>query len=148
MKEKIEVQRNKYPHQYLKMIELIGFVGCTVDMELALNLINKAVLLEKIIIDTQCTCLEETFHVSSGDTIRGRLFHCNMVNITILEYEITMFVSFICTNVLNTVLVYSIERNISILAHSAYQYLSWIVPILFFLREICFIFTKRSINNG
>lgn len=71
-----------------------------------------------------------------------------MVNITTLEYGVTMFSSFICTNVLNIVSVYSIERNISILAYSAYQYLSWIVPILFFLREICFIFTKRSINNG
>lgn len=71
-----------------------------------------------------------------------------MVNIKTLEYRITLFGSFICTNALDTVPVCSIDGNISILAYSAYQYLSWTVPILFFLREICFIFTKRSINNG
>ena len=54
-----------------------------------------------------------------------------------------MFGSFICTNALDTVPVCSIDGNISILAYSAYQYLSWIVPILFFLREICL-----SLQNG
>lgn len=59
MEGKIKVRKAKHPHQCLKVVELIGFVGCTVDMELALNLINNAASLEKIIIDTRSPDLEE-----------------------------------------------------------------------------------------
>ena len=51
--------RAKYPHQCLKVVELIGFYGCTIDMELALYVINNAPSLEKIIIDTRSPCVEE-----------------------------------------------------------------------------------------
>lgn len=50
---KIKVPRAKYPHQCLKVVELIGFYGCTIDMELALFVINNAPSLEKIFIDTR-----------------------------------------------------------------------------------------------
>ena len=59
MEGKIKVQKAERPHQCLKVVELIGFVGCTVDMELALNLIDNAASLEKIIIDTRSPDLEE-----------------------------------------------------------------------------------------
>ena len=47
----IKEQKAKYPHQCLKMLELIGFVGGTLDMELALDVLNNALSLETIIIN-------------------------------------------------------------------------------------------------
>ncbi|XP_059657307.1 putative F-box/FBD/LRR-repeat protein At5g62970 isoform X2 [Cornus florida] len=43
------------PLQCLKEVELAGFVGCLVDLELAQYLIKNAVRLERIIIDRHCT---------------------------------------------------------------------------------------------
>ncbi|KAL4634235.1 hypothetical protein ACB092_04G185200 [Castanea dentata] len=49
----IKEKKAKYPHQCLKMVELVGFVGGTLDMELALDVLNNALSLETIIIDTR-----------------------------------------------------------------------------------------------
>lgn len=49
----IKEKKAKYPHQCLKMLGLIGFVGGTLDMELVLDILNNALSLEMIIIDTR-----------------------------------------------------------------------------------------------
>ncbi|KAL0004258.1 hypothetical protein SO802_011819 [Lithocarpus litseifolius] len=64
MEGELKLKRNKYPHRCLKEVELIGFVGCILDMRLALYLINKAVSLEKMIIDTQSPFEEKRLHDS------------------------------------------------------------------------------------
>lgn len=51
--------RAEHPHQCLKVFELIGFIGCAIDMELAMYIINNVVKLEKIIIDTRSPDVEE-----------------------------------------------------------------------------------------
>ncbi|XP_065619292.1 F-box/FBD/LRR-repeat protein At4g26340 [Quercus suber] len=71
----IKVPRAKYPHQCLKVVELIGFVGCTVDMKLALYVINNAPSLEKIIIDAQIPSLEEVLHDSSNPKKLGAIHY-------------------------------------------------------------------------
>lgn len=65
MDGELNVRRDKCPHQFLKVVELIGFVGCFADMQLALYLINKATSFEKIIIDTQKLRLVKILHDSS-----------------------------------------------------------------------------------
>jgi hypothetical protein len=40
-----------YPHKCLKVVEIIGFVGCGVDLEIASYILIHTVSLEKIIID-------------------------------------------------------------------------------------------------
>ncbi|XP_059657292.1 putative F-box/LRR-repeat protein At4g15060 [Cornus florida] len=59
-KSSVEVQRRmrkawKRPHQCLKEVELVGFVGHLIDLELTQYLIKNAVMLEKIIIDRHFT---------------------------------------------------------------------------------------------
>ena len=53
------MSRAEYSHQCLKVFELISFVGCAIDMELAMYIINNVVSLEKIIIDTRSPDVEE-----------------------------------------------------------------------------------------
>ena len=51
MKEKMEVKKLKRRHNCLKLVELIGFVGCGVDLQIAAYILSHNVSLEKIIID-------------------------------------------------------------------------------------------------
>ena len=50
-KEKMEVKKSKRRHNSLKLVELIGFVGCRVDLEIASYILSHTMSLEKIIID-------------------------------------------------------------------------------------------------
>ncbi|XP_035542826.1 uncharacterized protein LOC109014777, partial [Juglans regia] len=50
---KMKVRKAKHPHQCLKVVEVTGFIGCTVDMELSLYVLNNAACLEKLVIDTR-----------------------------------------------------------------------------------------------
>ncbi|GFY98754.1 hypothetical protein Acr_13g0001550 [Actinidia rufa] len=54
---KEEVKRlqrgHEHPHKFLKVFELIGFVGCEADLGIAWYVLGSAVALEKIIIDTR-----------------------------------------------------------------------------------------------
>ena len=54
---KVEVKRlqigHEHPHKFLKVFELIGFVGCEADLGIAWYVLGSAVALEKIIIDTR-----------------------------------------------------------------------------------------------
>ena len=61
------MRRAKYPHQCLKVVELIDFVGCKVDTEVALYILKNAVSLEKIIIDTKSPYVEELLQDSRDD---------------------------------------------------------------------------------
>ncbi|KAL9422418.1 hypothetical protein AB3S75_034649 [Citrus x aurantiifolia] len=42
----------KWPHRHLKVVELIGFRGETIDLELAFSILRNAITLEKMIINT------------------------------------------------------------------------------------------------
>jgi hypothetical protein len=49
----------EYPHQFLSVFELRGFLGSAIDMEFALYVLTNAVSLHKIIIDNRCPHAEE-----------------------------------------------------------------------------------------
>lgn len=51
----------EHPHKFLSVFELRGFLGCTIDMELALYILSNAVSLQKIIIDTRDPYAEDMF---------------------------------------------------------------------------------------
>ncbi|KAL6973111.1 hypothetical protein U1Q18_027289 [Sarracenia purpurea var. burkii] len=40
-----------YPHQNLKLVEFVGFVGAAIDVEVVAYLLENAIALEKIVID-------------------------------------------------------------------------------------------------
>lgn len=44
----------KWPHRHLKVVELIGFRGETIDLELAFSMIENAITLEKMLINIDC----------------------------------------------------------------------------------------------
>ena len=50
-KDKMEIKKSKCEHKCLKVVEVIGFVGCGVDMEIAKYILSHTVSLEKIIIN-------------------------------------------------------------------------------------------------
>lgn len=43
----------KSPHQHLKVVELVGFVGKPIDLELVQYLYENAIALEEIVFDTR-----------------------------------------------------------------------------------------------
>ena len=63
MKEKMEVKKSKRQHNCLKLVELIGFVGCGVDLEIARYILSHTLSLEKIIINSR-----HPFIVTTEDT--------------------------------------------------------------------------------
>ena len=50
-KDKMEIKKSKRQHKCLKVVELIGFVRCGVDMEIAKYILGHTLSLEKIIIN-------------------------------------------------------------------------------------------------
>ena len=50
-KKKVEVIKYKHRHKCLEVVELIGFVGSRVDLQIATYILSHNVSLEKIIID-------------------------------------------------------------------------------------------------
>lgn len=68
----------KFSHQSLKVVELLGFVGRTIDVELAFYFILNADMLEKIIFDSrkikrQWEIVEETKERSEARKSAQRL---------------------------------------------------------------------------
>ena len=47
----MEIKKSKCQHKCLKVVELIGFVGCGADMEIVKYILSHSVSLEKIIIN-------------------------------------------------------------------------------------------------
>ena len=47
----MEIKKSKCQHKCLEVVELIGFVGCGVDMEIVKYILSHSVSLEKIIIN-------------------------------------------------------------------------------------------------
>ena len=41
----------KYPNEHLKEVEIVGFAGCAIDIQLVVYLLESAVNLEKIVIN-------------------------------------------------------------------------------------------------
>ena len=62
-KEKMEIKRSKCKHKCLKVVKLIGFVGCGVDLEIARYILSHTLSLEKIIINPH-----HPFIVTTEDT--------------------------------------------------------------------------------
>ncbi|XP_059657324.1 F-box/FBD/LRR-repeat protein At1g13570-like [Cornus florida] len=53
LRKKKQGEFTSRPHQYLKVVEIIGFVGLTSDVQLAMYLIKSAINLEKITLDSR-----------------------------------------------------------------------------------------------
>lgn len=70
--EKMMAQGDTYTHQCLKVVELINFVGCFAQMQLALYVINKATSLEKIIIHTKKLSLTKVYSESTQKYLTAR----------------------------------------------------------------------------
>ncbi|KAF3961495.1 hypothetical protein CMV_013894 [Castanea mollissima] len=64
--------QDTYTHQCLKVVELINFVGCFAQMQLALYVINKATSLEKIIIHTKKLSLTKVYSESTQKYLTAR----------------------------------------------------------------------------
>ena len=47
----MEVKKSKRQHECLEVVELVGFVGCGIDLQIAAYILSHNVSLEKIIID-------------------------------------------------------------------------------------------------
>jgi hypothetical protein len=65
VKKTFKVKKSKYQHKCLKVVKLIGFVGCGVDLEIASYLLSHTMSLEMIIINPRLrydtpedTCIE------------------------------------------------------------------------------------------
>lgn len=50
----------KYPNEHLREVEIVGFVGCEIDIELTVNQLESAIKLEKIVINPRSPILVGT----------------------------------------------------------------------------------------
>ena len=46
----------KYPNEHLKEVEITGFVGRAIDIELTVYLLESAIKLEKLVINPRSPC--------------------------------------------------------------------------------------------
>ena len=47
----------KCPNEHLRVVEILGFMGCAIDIELAVFLLENAIKLKKIVIDPRSQAL-------------------------------------------------------------------------------------------
>ncbi|XP_057466659.1 F-box/FBD/LRR-repeat protein At1g13570-like [Actinidia eriantha] len=62
----------KHPHRCLKVVEIIGFDGCSVDIELARYLLNNALSLERMTIDPRSHYRMDFTKIEEKNAIRER----------------------------------------------------------------------------
>lgn len=60
LREKESRKVIKYPNEHLREVELVGFVGCAIDIELTVNQLESAIKLEKIVINPRSPILVGT----------------------------------------------------------------------------------------
>ena len=50
----------KFPNEHLREVEIVGFVGRAIDIELTVNLLESAIKLEKVVINPRSLILVGT----------------------------------------------------------------------------------------
>lgn len=66
------LKANKHPHLCLKVVEFVGFVGCSLDIKFARYLLNNAVTLERLSIDPRLPYQLDFMTTKEKNVIRER----------------------------------------------------------------------------
>lgn len=66
------LKANKHPHLCLKVVEIVGFVGCSLDIKFARYLLNNAVTLERLSIDPRLPYQLDFMTTKEKNLIRER----------------------------------------------------------------------------